>query len=65
MKKDLIIILFFIAIVNSKLFQKKDIVDDAKCTIGDLEDANSLLNPLLNQLRVNQHFELTTETNIF
>ena len=62
-KLSIIFLLFFITYCNSKLFQRKDIVDDAKCTIGDIDEANSFLHPLLNKLRVK--YKTKKKTQIF
>lgn len=49
----------------TKLFNSNQIVDDAKCKIEDIIDANEFINPILNQLRVIEIIKFTIEKNFF
>jgi hypothetical protein len=54
MKLSQVFILTVVCIVfaAAKLFQSNEFVDDAKCKIQDIDEANEFINPLLNRLRV-------------
>lgn len=55
MKKTTLIIFYclsiFLVFVSCKFF-REETVDDSKCTVDDIEQANSVIYPLISKLRV-------------
>src|SRR5690348_7532018 len=58
MQRQVVFVLILVVAVSCKLFQNNQFIDDAKCKIHDIDEANQFLHPLLNKLRTRTFFKI-------